>query len=86
MALQPVLIEREMQRRYALAPVGVDRSHHRAGLHHCSHLRRDVTQLVGIRAHHAERHRERGIRTKHQLRDAHAGFRRKAVGHRLTQS
>ena len=49
-ALQPVLIERKMKRGHALAPIGVDRSHLGTGLHHGTHLRRDVAELARGRA------------------------------------
>jgi hypothetical protein len=53
--LQPVLIEREMKYGHALAPIGVDGSHLRRGLHHGADLRRDVAELLGLGSHHAER-------------------------------
>ena len=85
-ALEPVLIERKSKRRHALAPIAVGRSHQRAGVHDGECLRRDVTQRVGVGPHHTERHGKGRVGAEHQLGHPHAGFRRQAIGHRLTQS
>ncbi len=84
-ALQPVLVERETQRRHTLAPVAIDRPHLDRGLHHGPDLGCDAAQLVGIGPHDAEGHRERRRRAEHQLGHAHPRLGRQAVGHRLAQ-
>ena len=80
-ALQSVLIQDEMQRRHALAPIAVDRSHH-AGWRciTASDLVGDVAQLVRVGPHDTESDRERRVRAEHQLGHAHPRFRRQAVG------
>ncbi|MNI65801.1 hypothetical protein D3C73_1213240 [compost metagenome] len=83
---QPVLIQHEMQRGRALAPVGVDLPHRRIFLHHLTHLLRDLAHGVFLRPRHAKRHRERRIRSEHQLRHPHPRLRRKLIGHRLARA
>src|SRR3989442_1731496 len=84
-ALQPVLIERKTKRGYALAPIGVGRSHQGAGLHHAAYLRRNVTKLIGVGPHHTESHREGRGRPEHDLRNPHASLRRQPFGRRVSQ-
>ena len=74
-----------MQRRHALAPIAVGRSHQRAGPHHGECLCRNVTKLVGVGADHTERDGEGRVWTEHQLCHSHASFGRQTIGHDLTQ-
>ena len=72
--LQAVLIEHEMDRWRALAPVLVDLT----GMGICPHDRLnligDCTELLGVGAHDAKVDQVARIGTKDQLRDTHAGL------------
>jgi hypothetical protein len=84
--LQTVLLQGEVQRRYARPPVGVDRAHHRARVHDMLHVGRDTAQRLRIGPGHAVGNGEWRIRTEHELRDAYARFGRQTVGDGLTQA
>ncbi|MNG01677.1 hypothetical protein D3C84_846690 [compost metagenome] len=83
--LQPVLLQGEVQRRRACAPIGIHRAHHRTGIHHLLHVGGDLAQLVRVRAGDAVGDRKWRIRAEHQLGDTHARLGSQALGNRLAQ-
>ena len=59
---QPILVENEVKRWDALAPVGVDGSHRRIVDHDCADLAGDRTHLADVRSADPEGDGERGRR------------------------
>ncbi len=75
-----------MKFRHPLAPIRIDRAHHRIIDHDRADLLGDGTHLGDIGTADAERHREGRRGTEEELRGPHPRRRRKTVGHRPPQA